>query len=271
MTDPKGSYSYSSLEGEMKSEELRQLMLRTSAIPDINRKIFEWAGIQPHMDVLDIGCGPGLITAQLASFLSPGHITGIDIDDQLLTEARKKQQESGLENVVFQKGDVYNLDFPAASFDFVYARLLFQHLSEAQLALDNMTKLLKPGGIVCISDIDDNWLSIYPEPAGFPEFIQKAADIQKEKGGDRFVGRKLGYLLENAGLADVYTRIIPVSSEQIGFANFLDVAVNFRKARLMPEYPQLVKSVSDSLDALKEAPGTRAYSGLFAAMGIKPQ
>ncbi|MGH3151677.1 MAG: class I SAM-dependent methyltransferase, partial [Streptosporangiaceae bacterium] len=86
----------------------------------------------PHLTsaarLLDVGCGPGTITADLAA--RAGEVVAIDAAEDILGQARAEADQRGQANVTFQPGDVYHLDFPDGSFDVVHAHQVLQHLSD---------------------------------------------------------------------------------------------------------------------------------------------
>ena len=89
----------------------------------------------PHLEagqrLLDVGCGPGTITVDLARRVAPGQVLGLDRENQPLQqqEARAYAAEADLGNVTFQVGDLYRLEYPDNSFDIVHAHQVLQHLS----------------------------------------------------------------------------------------------------------------------------------------------
>ena len=130
----------------------------------------------PHLasglDVLDVGCGPGTITADLARRVAPGAVVGIDRSDEVVDLARPAA--AGLDNVRFEVGDVYALADADASFDVVHAHQVLQHLSDPVAALREMRRVCRPGGVVAARDADyasfawaplderlDRWLDVY--------------------------------------------------------------------------------------------------------------
>src|SRR3954453_11454461 len=83
--------------------------------------------------VLDVGCGPGTITIDIANRVAPGGVIGIDPSADVVAAARESATD--VENVEFATGDVYALDFPDASFDVVHAHQVLQHLPDPVGAL----------------------------------------------------------------------------------------------------------------------------------------
>lgn len=118
---------------------------------DTNRIVIETAGIGPSDVVLDVACGPGLITAAVAKVAR--HVTGIDLTPAMIDEARKTQRAAGLTNMDWRVGDVSALPFADASFSAVITRYSFHHFLEPQMVLANMVRVCRPGGIVTVVDV----------------------------------------------------------------------------------------------------------------------
>ena len=103
------------------------------------------ARLPPDARVLDIGCGPGTITADLAARVPDGQVTGIDAAGDVLALARQEADRRGQANVRFEVGDVYDLGFDDGTFDVVHAHQVLQHLSDPVAALIEMRRVARPG------------------------------------------------------------------------------------------------------------------------------
>ena len=114
-------------------------------------RIVQWSGAGPDDTVLDVACGPGLLACAFAKLAK--HATGIDMTPAMLEQARKTQQEQGLNNVSWQQGDVYSLPFPPDQFSIVSSRFVFHHLQDPPNALKEMKRVCKPGGKVVVADM----------------------------------------------------------------------------------------------------------------------
>jgi ubiquinone/menaquinone biosynthesis C-methylase UbiE len=109
--------------------------------------------LRPGLSLLDVGCGPGTLTVDLARRVAPGAVVGVDTAEGVLAEARAHAQQAE-SAVTWEIGDVYALRFADASFDVVHAHQVLQHLSDPVAALREMRRVAKPGGVVAARDSD---------------------------------------------------------------------------------------------------------------------
>jgi len=171
------------------------------------RTALEWvpffvAHLRPGMSVLDSGCGVGSITLDLAACVAPGPVVGIDVDEGQLAIARLEAERRGLANVRFEVANVYDLPFADASFDAALAHTLLIHLRDPQRALRSLRRVIKPGGVACVSD-DDLSTAVW-SPAD--PLLQKTTDLWirliEHNGGSPFCARHLRGLLLSAGFTE---------------------------------------------------------------------
>ncbi len=116
--------------------------------------------LEPGSTLLDVGCGPGTITVDLARRLSPGAVIGMDAAAVVIEQAAAEPYLP--ENVRFVTGDAYDLQFPDGSFSIVHAHQVLQYLSDPVRALAEMRRVCAPGGVVAARDADYASIAIFP-------------------------------------------------------------------------------------------------------------
>ncbi|GGT96215.1 methyltransferase domain-containing protein [Streptomyces lateritius] len=161
--------------------------------------------LRPGLDVLDVGCGPGTITADLAALVAPGRVTAVDAVRDVLDKARAVAAERGLENVEFAVADVHALDFPDDSFDVVHAHQVLQHVGDPVRALSEMRRVCRPGGVVAARDSDYGGFTWYPESQALTAWQELYHRVARANGGEPDAGRRLLSWARRAGFTDITT------------------------------------------------------------------
>ena len=160
------------------------------------------AHLSAGMDLLDVGCGPASITADLAERVAPGRVVALDAASDALQAARATLSERGLsEQVELTCGDVMALPFEDASFDVLHAHQVLQHLADPVGALAEMRRLTRPGGMVAVRDaVYSAW---FPEPAGLEQWRSVYMATARANGGEPDAGSRLLSWARAAGFTDV--------------------------------------------------------------------
>lgn len=170
-------------------------------------------GLQPGMQVLDIGCGAGTHLNLFADRIAPGGVvTGLDIGaDQLAIAAELHTGLVASGTVRVREGDLHQLPFDDASFDVAWMSAVLHHEVEPIDALVEMARVVKPGGLVAVLDGDsDGSFPCLPWPPEF-EHTLRAASLRAQRehfGGrlpyafDGYIGRRLPRLFSEAGLVE---------------------------------------------------------------------
>ncbi|GAC1531783.1 MAG: methyltransferase domain-containing protein [Acidimicrobiales bacterium] len=153
--------------------------------------------------LLDVGCGPGTITVDLARRVAPGPTVGVDASAAVVAEAQTTAQSSGASTVTFLTGDVYALDSDDASFDVVHAHQVLQHLSDPVAALGEMRRVLAPGGILAVRDSDYGVFSWTPPNAMLERWLDIYHQVTACNGAEADAGRFLEGWVRAAGFTDV--------------------------------------------------------------------
>ncbi|MDD3051198.1 MAG: class I SAM-dependent methyltransferase [Candidatus Cloacimonetes bacterium] len=184
--------------------------------PEQVEKVAGWAGLKHSKKVLDVGCGIGYLGSLFLEYYNNTHYTGIDISTELLKEARE-YAENNFHNISFEfkEMDCYSLQYDDNTFDTVMCQTLLMHLEYPQKAVDEMVRVLKPGGVLLCMEPDNATSEIKESFNNHYEFtieqkiIFKRVALHRIKGqkllkrGDWGIGTKLPYLFYNAKLQDI--------------------------------------------------------------------
>jgi SAM-dependent methyltransferase len=111
----------------------------------------ECTAVSQEHTVLDVACGPGIVSCYFAK--RARHVTGLDIVPAMVDHARRYQTEQQVTNVDWQLGSSTDLPFPAHSFDCVVTRFSFHHFIDPLAALREMKRVAKPGGVIVVCDV----------------------------------------------------------------------------------------------------------------------
>lgn len=166
-----------------------------------NSAAYLLGSLRPDMVILDVGCGPGSITVDLASLVPQGKVVGMDTTSDPFEEGFKLAAERGVNNVSFDVGDAKKLPFPDKTFDMVHAHQVVQYLDkDARIqAIREMRRVAKTGGLVCLREGDQGTVTFYPEVDGLQEFIDLYCKIARANGGEPDAGRRLHTWVKEAG------------------------------------------------------------------------
>ena len=173
-----------------------------------NSAAYAAAEILPGMSVLDVGCGPGTITVDIAKRIAPGHVVGIDAAADIIAQASALAVEQGVDNCTFAGGDAYALEFDDDTFDIVHSHQTLQHVSDPVAMLREMRRVTKPGGIVAARDADYAGMIWYPMLPGLQRWMDLYQRVARANGGEPDAGRRLLYWAQQAGFTD----IVPTAS-----------------------------------------------------------
>ncbi len=214
-------------------EGRERLHLTARIFESTTRDLLRRAGISEGMQCLDVGCGGGHVTMEMARLVGPqGRAVGMDIDSTKLDLNRQDAEQQRLTNVEFRKGDAHDLH-EESLYDIVYSRAVLCHLRDPGSVVEKMARAAKPGGAVVVEDVEMSGHFCYPENRAFNRYLEMTFELMRQRGADPDIGRKLPELLRNAGVQDVHVNIVhPVFTEgdgklvaQITMENLADAAM----------------------------------------------
>ena len=189
-------------------EGRERLRLLARVLRPYTLDLFERVGVPSGSKVLDVACGGGDVTFDLARRVGPkGHVVGIDLDEAKLELARNEAKTLQLDNVEFRRCVVGEGQLQGA-FDVAYCRFLLTHLRDPLTAVREIRSALKPGGILITVDIDCRGYFTYPETTGHTRFLKLYSDVVRKRGGDPDIGPRLPSLLMEAGFNKVRMNVV---------------------------------------------------------------
>lgn len=218
-----------------RSGELERLRAQAELSWRHEEAILRELGVLDCERVADIGCGPGFVLEQLRKSLPRGEVVGLDTDLAALGTA-------GV-TAPLVAGDLRALPLREASLDAALLRYVLQHLPEPSAALAEVRRVIRPGGVLAVVDVDAQLWGL-AEPA-YPQMAAvqaKLARSQAGAGGDRMIVRKLGRLLRDAGLEDIRTRPFAITSDEHDINEF---ETHLGPGRLSPLVESGVLSLSE--------------------------
>jgi SAM-dependent methyltransferase len=163
--------------------------------------LYERCKLRSARIVLEVGCGTGVLLAELADY-SALRVHGLDLDIDALRQAERHAPGAHL-----TRGDAHVLPYSAGMFDVTLCHFLLLWLGDAQRALAEMRRVTRRGGFVLALAEPD-----YGGRIDYPDALRPLGEAQREslrrQGADPLLGRRLGMLLHTAGLQDVEVGVL---------------------------------------------------------------
>jgi len=156
--------------------------------------------LRPGLRLLDVGCGPGTITADLADLVAPGPVIGLDRAPEVVAAAAAGQHRS---NLAFVVGDAYAVGVPDETFDVVYAHQVLQHVSDPVAVLRELRRVCRPGGVVAARDSDYGAFVWSPADPLLDRWRSLYHDLTRHNRAEADAGRFLDRWARAAGFAEV--------------------------------------------------------------------
>ena len=219
--------------------------------------------------VLDCGCGPGSITNDFGTLSPSGFVIGVDIEPNQCRAARQAAREIGIRNTFYETQDVLDLEFANETFDVVFAHALLEHVREPDVAIAQMLRVLRPGGVVALRSGDWSGLRLIPPSPAAQRCVSSYIALVRASGGNA-AGAELGALLHAAGAEDIRGTVSEDTYRQpVLIADALRAAL-----RTSTDQSEPSRSTDDSCDALRDwagAPGSIWVERWKEALATKPR
>lgn len=168
------------------------------------------APLAPYLErgarVLDVGCGPGSVTLDVACAVDPGRVVGVDLRVPSVAEAIRLGRRLAVANCRFLPGSACALPFAEATFDLTYSCAVLEYIRDPVAALREQMRVTRPGGWVAARAVDFGSMVLYPECPQYEAMTKLMHAVSASGNGvyfDAALGRKLYGLLGEAGCRDV--------------------------------------------------------------------
>ncbi|MEP6480969.1 MAG: methyltransferase domain-containing protein [Rhodoglobus sp.] len=156
--------------------------------------------LAPGLSLLDVGCGPGTITAEFADRLALGRVVGLDASAEVIAKA---SADFARPNLSFVTGNAYELPFDDGAFDIAHAHQTLQHVADPVRMLREMRRVVKPGGIVAARDVDYAGTIWFPQLPALDSWLALYERVHRSNGGEPDAGRRLKAWAQEAGFDEV--------------------------------------------------------------------
>jgi ubiquinone/menaquinone biosynthesis C-methylase UbiE len=255
-------------------EETLRLDLKTDA--KIVEKQALWAGIKPGMRVADLGYGSGKTTFYLHKLVQPsGEVVGVDIAEDRIKYAKKHYNKKGIQYIL---KDIRKPLDDLGMFDFIWVRFVLEYYrSESFHIVKNISRILKPGGIICLIDLDYNCLNHF----GLSKKLQRTfygimRSMEKNANFDPYVGIKLYSFLYDLGYQDIDVNMAPHhlifgelnERDAFNWTKKLEVAVK-KIGYEFKEYKGGYEEFSEEFNKFFSDPRRFTYTPLISCKGRK--
>ncbi|KAH8817155.1 methylase [Xylogone sp. PMI_703] len=170
---------------------LHELRTAESSAAHLLPKLQSMNESNPHLKLLDVGSGSGTISVRFAKLIPDGHVTGVDLNPNILPRARAVAEMADVKNIEFQQGSVYRLPFADETFEIAFCHQVLVHIGNPWDALREMLRVTKRGGVVAAREGDYETECVWPELPELVKFHKLMAGVMSSGGGTPTAGRQL--------------------------------------------------------------------------------
>lgn len=222
--------------------------------------------------ILDAGCGSGIVARYIASICPDAQVMGCDQSSERVEQAKKSAQN--ISNLTFQKESIKKLSFKDHAWDAIVCRFVLEHLDETgvKTAVSELFRCTKPGGQVCLIDIDGYLFNIFPQTPTISKFLKQ---LVLKRPADLQIGRKLPSLMVEAGFEHVSWKIETMQCTGSALTQEKELLTE-RMEHTLPTVQSLLGSKKKAIQfrdeylGLLEREGTSLFYNKFIVLGYKP-
>jgi SAM-dependent methyltransferase len=257
-------------------EEATRLDIKTD--PEALRAQAKWCGIGPGRRVLDLGCGPGKTSSILHEMTQPGGgVLGLDFSKDRIEIARQRYGERA--NIDFEVHNFYDPLDRFGLFDCIWVRFILEyHRKKSNTIVKNLARSLKPGGSLCLIDLDNNALNHYPLPERMRRILVRIMALLEERYDfDPYAGRKLYTYLFDQGFDKIEVDLRPHHMiygkvEDVDMFNWIKKLemVSEKTPEVFKDYPGGHIKFFEDFSLFFNDPRRFTYTPLILCKGTKP-
>lgn len=254
----------------------RNLAYQAEAIWPQEQRLFDRYRLDGAIRILDLGCGTGQITRRLAERYPHAQLTGVDILEDNLALARRDSAQYG-ERIRYLQGDAFALEFADGAFDLVVCRHMSQSVPDFPHVLDEITRVLRPGGWLHL--LSEDYLMLHmPDGTREPDrfWLDGPIVYLRSVGCDGRIGRHSPPMLETRGYRDIAMDYIVVDTLRVPRTVFAGILGAWRDGYVAPlaaatgRDPLEVRKDFDAIIAAIETPPHYAVWQVPVVSGRKP-
>lgn len=186
--------------------ELHRLGLQAQLWRPQALALWERAGFRRGQTILDLGCGPGYATLDLARVAGPsGKVIAVDASERFVKHLQAQPAVYDAAPIEASVADVQQLSLPPNSLDAAWERWCLCFVPDVKKALEGVARALKPGGVLALHEyVNYGCMRLAPQSAAFERVIPAVMESFRQQGGDADVGLRLPTLLAEVGLEVVH-------------------------------------------------------------------
>ena len=190
------------------SDGRERLRILARVMQPTTLSLLDQVGLESGASCLDLGCGGGDVSFDLARLVGPsGKVLGVDMDKEELAIAELEAKVQNLDNVSFEISDITDWQ-RNPEFNLAYGRFILTHFQDPAKALSKLSQALHPGGAVVVEDIDFKGHFCYPVLSAFDRYIELYSEVVHRAGADPNIGPRLPSLLIEARFENVQLNVV---------------------------------------------------------------
>lgn len=211
-----GSYQIESIANNVEGE-INRLKAQVELFWNNEWNRYKEYGLASAETIIELGSGPGFLMEKLLTNIPLANVTGLEIDPLLANYAKDYLKKENEERWNIYEGNIMQTNLKDNTYDFAIIRLVLEHLPEPIKALEEIYRIVKPGGKVIVVDNDfEMHVMAYPPVLGLRELYDAYCEARFSEGGNPKIGRELPIILENGGFTNVKFDIVSAHSKILG-------------------------------------------------------